>query len=138
MPRTGRGGPRVGQPGKAYPNRSDLRAQPVRTAPGQVYGQAAAQAEAQKALPLSQLAPPPSPNPAPAPSPVLAPPLTDPTQRPAEPVTAGLPVGPGPGPEVLNLSTMGAGLARTLANYAEQSADPSLLLLAERARSLGM
>lgn len=30
-------------------------------------------------------------------------PISAPTQRPDEPVTAGAPVGPGPGPEILNL-----------------------------------
>lgn len=32
-------------------------------------------------------------------------PIGAPTQRPSEPVTAGAPVGPGPGPEVLGLKT---------------------------------
>lgn len=38
--------------------------------------------------------------------------LSDPSSRPGEPVTAGLPVGPGPGPEVL--APMGDPVRRTL------------------------
>lgn len=103
MPRTGRGGRRQGTPGKTYGNRSDLRAtkaQPVRTAPSGSYGEATASAEAQKALPLPQSAPPPmdpmamaSPPPMPG-----ARPINRPTERPAEPLTAGMAMGAGPGP----------------------------------------
>ena len=35
-------------------------------------------------------------------------PMNAPTQRPDEPVTAGLPVGPGPGPEALGIMQGGA------------------------------
>jgi hypothetical protein len=82
----GRGGPRRGQQGKSYPNRSDLNAQPVRTAPSQHYGDAAASAAAQAAVPLAQ-------------TPVLG--LNAPSTRPGEHVMAGAPQGPGPGPDVL-------------------------------------
>lgn len=81
----GSGGARVGQQGKAYPQRRDLNALPVRTATGQTYGQAGAQAAAQSAVPM---APPSSSTP-----------INAPTTRPNEPVTAGMPTGPGPGPE---------------------------------------
>ena len=89
-----RGGRRQGKPGGLYPNRSDLRnvKPPMQAAPGQGYGEAKAQMDAQRAVPV---APPPPPQPA------DLPPLTRPSERPNEPVTAGLPIGPGPGPEVL-------------------------------------
>lgn len=88
-----RGGPRQGQPDKAYTNRTDLAAdrttQPVRTAPGQTYGTQAAQAEAQRVNPLPQQ------------QPIQLPGFSRPTERPAEPVTAGAPIGAGPGPEAV-------------------------------------
>lgn len=46
------GGERIGKQGSAYSNRSDLNVQPVRVATGQGYGEAGAQAEQQKAIPL--------------------------------------------------------------------------------------
>lgn len=81
------GGKRVGRQGEAYGQRSDLNAQPVRTVPGQTYGKQAAQAAAQQVVPLPE-----------------APPLTPlgaPSARPNEPVTAGAPLGAGPGVEAL-------------------------------------
>ena len=87
------GGNRTGRPGSAYTNRTDLnagpRTQPVQVATGQTYGQAGQQAAAQQAIPLPDF---------------NALNLARPTERPAEPVTTGLPVGPGPGPEVLTPS----------------------------------
>lgn len=66
---------------------SDL---PPNTVPGQGYGEQAEQRRQMQALPMGAqpgLEPPPS--------------LTAPTARPNEPVQAGLPIGPGPGPEAL-------------------------------------
>jgi hypothetical protein len=86
------GGDRAGRPGASYQNRSDLAqgprapSQPVKTATGQPYGAATAQAQAQQAVPLPDFA---------------AMHLARPTERPQEPVTAGLPMGPGPGPEAM-------------------------------------
>jgi hypothetical protein len=65
-------------------------AQPVRATPGGTYGDVAAQERAQQAVPLPQNVEPVDLG--------SLPPLTSPTQRPDEPVTAGLPVGAGPGP----------------------------------------
>jgi hypothetical protein len=90
-----RGGRRTGAPGQSYTNRTDLN-QPVRTVPGQTYGQAGQQAAAQQAIPLPQSAGPPPPGPG-----LLA----APSNRPGEPVTAGLPIGPGPGPEAVGMPT---------------------------------
>lgn len=103
-----RGGRRTGTPGKTYSNRQDLNSNrsnvvPMMAAKGQQYGANKAQMDAQRAIPV---APPPAPATAPpvgpvgpgaatAPGPTLTP-LGAPTQRPGEPVTAGVPVGPGP------------------------------------------
>lgn len=100
MPRNGRGGRRSGTPGKAYAQRSDLntqpRAQPVRTTSADTYGDATRQQAAQQAVPLPQQPPPPAPG-------QLG--FTEPTRRPSEPITAGLPMGPGPGPEALGMES---------------------------------
>lgn len=96
------GGARQGTPGVAYGNRTDLN----RPGPSQQYGQASAQQAAMQSLPV---APPPAPARPPGPAaagplgmtqPELTP-LDAPTGRPAEPLTAGAPVGAGPGPEAL-------------------------------------
>src|ERR1035437_7628277 len=102
------------------PNRSDLtKPLPVQAAPNQGYGEAAQQKVAQRAIPMG---PPPIQGPppaAPAPGTALpgagpsspqlplaipgaAGPLSRPTERPNEPVTHGLPMGPGGGPETLD------------------------------------
>lgn len=107
--RANNGGARQGTPGTAYANRSDLAAQPVATAKGQEYGKATAQAEAQRAVPLAQMPPPPTAQASAAPPPgSFAGPypgevtgLDAPTERPREPLTHGLSIGPGGGPEVL-------------------------------------
>lgn len=106
----GSGGERSGTPGRAYSNRSDLntRRLPVQTGRGQPYGTAAAQTRSQRAVPMAAPQPPrmapPEAQAAGAPS-ALAPrsaiPLDAPTARPDEPVTSGLPIGPGAGPESL-------------------------------------
>lgn len=126
MPRpSSRGGARTGSPGNQYPNRSDLAGPaPVTTAPGQQYGARAEQQAAQNAIPTGTPSQPPQTPGAPAssaatPAPQGAPgpadlaamvqghngpgdqSLTRPTERPNEPVTHGLPVGPGGGPEAL-------------------------------------
>ncbi len=93
-----RGGRRQGTPGKAYGNRSDLN-QPVTVAAGQPYGERRAQEAAQKAIPLPAAPPVPAPPPPPAPGSFGA--FTRPTEFPNEPLTAGMPIGPGPGPEAM-------------------------------------
>lgn len=95
-----RGSRRAGTPGVTYSNRTDLNGTvPVMAAPDQPYGEAGAQRAAQQAVPLRGA--PPVPRPPVTPDQV--PNLLDPTARPGEPVTAGLPVGAGPGPEVLGM-----------------------------------
>lgn len=98
MPRGGRGqhgGPRQGVSGRNYPNRTDIQLAPkklpIEAAPGQPYGTRKAQEDAQRAVPIAT----------PAVLPGSLPPLDADTARPEEPVTAGLPIGPGPGPEAM-------------------------------------
>lgn len=101
MPRKGHGGKREGAPGQAYSNRTDLNQdrQPVQVAAGQPYGARQEQVAAQKAVPLP--AAPPVQVPPPSPAPGSFGPFTRPTERPDEPLTAGLPMGAGPGPEAV-------------------------------------
>lgn len=79
MPRK-RGGARQGTPGKAYSNRTDLMSN---------YDQQAASPAAGgiQAPPMPMQRPDDTPN------------LSDPTQFPDEPITSGLRVGPGDGPQ---------------------------------------
>lgn len=108
-----RGGKRTGKPGTAYTNRTDLQV-PMAAASGQQYGRKAEQMAAQRALPVARpstdavsVAPAPrvggpgTPSPAPGLLPGQVVPLDAPTQRPNEPLTAGLPIGAGPGVEAL-------------------------------------
>jgi len=101
------------------PNRADLTRPNAQQAPKQPYGEAAQQRAAQQALPMAT-PPAPASSPGAAPSPAGGPSLppagpptplaipgangsiSRPTERPNEPVTHGLPMGPGGGPEVLD------------------------------------
>ena len=134
-----RGGSRQGKAGRAYSNRTDLNGSlPVTTVPGQPYGAAKQQADAQRTVPMGTPALPPVPdlNSHPSPLPGELPPLTGPSSRPDEPVTHGLPVGPGGGPEVLPINAQpGVGgqysSARDLIQgLASSTASPSLATLA--------
>jgi hypothetical protein len=85
-----------------YSNRSDLQ-NPTKkiaktVATGQTYGEAKQQMDAQRAVPMGTPVPPEPKNFVPAGG---FGPLDRPTERPFEPVTAGNPLGAGPGPEVL-------------------------------------
>lgn len=95
-----RGGYRHLKPGDSSANRTDLNAAP-RVASGvqspPVYGEKKQQAESLRAVPLPQS------------TPVPVTPLGAPTQRPKEDVAAGLPVGPGPGPEALTFGSLDEG-----------------------------
>lgn len=103
-------------------NRADLTQPSAQAVPNQPYGVAAEQKAAMNAIPLpnQQQAGFRPPSPAAGGAPVSSPaspgvpsalpgapmvgangPLTRPTERPNEPVTHGLPVGPGAGPEAL-------------------------------------
>lgn len=120
-----RGGRRGGRPGVAHGNRTDLNQPPMARFTGQQYGAAAEQARAQQAVkpgppPTANVPPPPPgaptgevPQAGPAPGPAMPMPgslgaLDAPTNRPGEPLTHGLPIGPGAGPEVLATPGVGA------------------------------
>lgn len=163
MPRTGRGGARQGTIGQAYGNRTDLNASmPVQTATGQDYGQAAAQQAAQRAIPVAAQPVPgaqqgsPAQGAGPLPQPAQPAPTTvneqmaqqqqvypgelkwdHPTDYPNEPITSGIPMGEGPGPEALvgfrpNVSNLLGGLASA------RGSSGALLDLASAARNLGI
>lgn len=91
-----RGGKRAGTPGKTYGNRSDLN----KPASADVYGDRVARERRMEAVPLQRAAPP---TPQGMQGPAAPMPFDRPSERPMEPVTAGLPTGAGPGPEVLGL-----------------------------------
>jgi hypothetical protein len=108
-----RGGKRQGTPGTAYSNRTDLQGVqlPPTAGPSGQYGQRAAQVAAQQAVPMGSGPQMPAAPPAPAApeEPYSMPQLTRldaPTERPHEPVTHGLSVGPGGGPEVLGRNAL--------------------------------
>lgn len=100
----GHGGARLGTPGVAYPNRSDLsqNKQPLQAPTGMAYGQHKAAIDAQRAVGLPEQQDPAAG--------LIG--LHAPTQRPNEPIHAGMPTGPGPGPEALGLPP-GTGTAPT-------------------------
>lgn len=139
-----RGGRRTGTPGKAYSNRTDLNGPkpPMMVASGQQYGMRKQQMDAQRAMPVAAppgpaVAPPagavggasgPAMSPGPAPGQVV--PLDAPTMRPGEPVTAGLPVGPGAGLEVNPFANVGSEDDAVLAIRAAYAAYPSEALRA--------
>lgn len=137
MPRKAQhGGRRQGAPGQAYGNRTDLNQnrQPVQVASGQPYGARQEQVAAQKAVPLPDAPPVPASPPAPAPGSFG--PFTRPTERPNEPLTAGLPIGPGPGPEAIGgaPNPQGDVEAQLLAMY-RQHPNNDLLRLIRTARA---
>lgn len=131
MPRAKKRAPQTPQQG-TYPQRSDLRAkQPIRTAPGQQYGMQTQQANAQKVAPLPQgnaqiptspTGPPPSAGMLGGGPPVT--PLTAPTQRPGEPLTTGIPSGPGAGPEALTPRNNPVVQVAAVLNQLGDQADP--------------
>lgn len=110
--KAGRGGPRTGTVGKAYPNRADLNGgkMPVTTAKGQAYGEAGAQAAAQGAVPMgTPQVPPPAAGGTFTGRPDTMPPpgsmgdLFADSTNPAEHVMNGAALGPGLGPTQLGI-----------------------------------
>lgn len=92
--------------GASYPNRKDMQTGPrvSDVGPSKEYGSRVAQEDQVRAIQQSgalQQSFTPSAGPAPAPPPFVD--LDAPTQHPERPVTHGLPVGPGAGPEVLGV-----------------------------------
>lgn len=86
----------------AYANRTDLNNAANRVArqaaPGQTYGEATRQMEAQRAVPMGAS---PADAPIQRPVPGTLGSFTRPSERGREPITAGAPFGPGVGPESL-------------------------------------
>ena len=154
MPRKGfvkdaRGGQRELAHGDNSATRTDLNQHlPATAAPDQPYGDKARDIAAQRAVPLVSAASPPSQPPA-TPAAALAEPEPEPratpapgsllfdhpTQRPNEPITAGMPFGPGPGPEALGAPPSVSDQLAALA--ASPNASATLQNLAAAARSLG-
>jgi hypothetical protein len=145
--RANNGGPRQGNPGTAYQNRSDLRGQKPTAAPGQEYGKAGAQLAAQAAVPMAGAPAPASAPTGPAAAQAAAAAyqmpsfgaFDRPTERPDEALTHGAPVGPGAGPEVMPGNDMGGptGMSGMLRSIAGAVGSSDLEALAARAESLG-
>lgn len=106
-----RGGPRQGTPGKGYSNRTDL----ALNSASQTATNTAASGGVQAPAPVPTLGQPQAGPPQMTPD--MVPRLDDPTARPGEPVTAGLPMGPGPGPEALAPLPLGPADAGLLAAF---------------------
>lgn len=128
MPRKGKGGPRSGNPGTAYTNRTDLAAdtQPVAVPTGQPYGEAGRQQAAMSQIGVPDL------------QGMLGsmPGLTDPSQRPEEPLTAGMPMGSGPGIDPMRGALQESGGVGLLRRLIAANPDPELFaLLAEAERA---
>lgn len=87
-----RGGKRQGTPGKGYSNRTDLAVDPNMGQNTAASGGMTAPAQA-AAIPQARFVPPPV-------GADQVPNIGDPTDM-QEPITAGLPMGPGPGPEAV-------------------------------------
>lgn len=120
------------------PGRPDLQQQPIRTPASPGYGQGVALEQAQQAAPLPQEPGPPSPADVQAAASAMPfPPggIGDPSARPNEPLTAGLGVGAGPGPEVLARPQGAPTVAATLMRLAAESGDPELIEMAQLARA---
>lgn len=129
----------VSGPGK-YSKRTDGHpSQVLSTAPNQPYGEAKQQMDAQRlspmgaANPMPQAAAIPSGGGAPAPTmPAFnGPALTDPTQRPDEPITHGVDIGPGAGSEILNLPNPAQGTGQMTALLQRYALNDSSGLIAQ-------
>lgn len=129
--RANNGGSRQGTPGAAYSNRRDLQTQKPTAATNQEYGKAGAQLASQRAVPMAGVAAgvPPTAQPAPGQGPMqTGPPPPDlyrPTELPNEPVTHGLPTGPGAGPEALPIQSTAMGDPTAIQIRAMLRADPT-------------
>ena len=145
MPR-GRGGQRQGVIGKAYANRTDLNGanvvapkplnpnngqMPISTVPGQQYGAATAQRQAQQAVPMAGSSSPVQPAPigqAPQANPLAGlTGLSEPTSH-GLPIMTGLPQGAGAGPEAMmqTVQTTPAASALTLLNSLGDNVSPQV------------
>lgn len=94
-----RGGKRNPTQGRSYGNRTDLLG---KTPTPKIYGEGVEMQERLDAVPITPAPGPPQPQMA-APMPVPPGAFDRPTERPMEPLTAGLDIGPGPGSEALGM-----------------------------------
>ena len=123
----------IGGPGK-FSEREDLP-------PSQNYGDRKAMAEQIAGAPTTAQ---PSAKPAPvsdirnaaAQQPMT--PLYAPTQRPDEPITSGIALGPGPGPEVLGMRPQQETLSQILAKMLPYDTNGEIAALYEQAQSRGL
>ena len=136
MPRKKRTQP--GSSGGAYQNRTDLT-QPVSVPTGLPYGERQALEQAQQQAPLPQQAPTPQGlDPA-----IMAAmahnfqgsPINAMSDRPHEPITHGLPIGPGAGPEVLPQSKT---MTDQMMKLAMSTGDPAIQEIANRMAQFGI
>lgn len=98
----------------AYSNRTDLaQTLPVSAPKSKTYGEAKASLDKQKIVPMGNPDPIIPPQPVARPRPPLVP-LSEPSQRPDEPITAGAPFGPGPGPLQAGIPLPPAGVDNTI------------------------
>jgi hypothetical protein len=106
---------------------------PKAAPPSQEYGQQAASLRSQAIVPMGQAPQPAPPLPQPGPPGPVGPPLPPlgaPTALPNQPLTHGLPVGPGAGPEALTPlgpPTTTADLLQRLAQHPDASPDVAFL-----------
>ena len=145
--------PRARQPNRTDLNQADTPKKLAVTAvPDQPYGEAGLQRAEQGAIPMGSTptpsatptstpvapgATPAAPTRSPAPNPGSLP-FLQPTNRPAEPVTEGLPFGPGAGPEVLNTPAAQPRLSDEMAHAALTSGSDALINLALGLHSVGL
>ena len=118
--------------------------QPIQAPSGLPYGQRAQLEDAQRQVPLpNQAPPPPAANPDPFAAalsaaerhPMPGGGLDGPTMRPSEPVTAGSPLGLGPGPEALGVSPS---IASSFRQLGAELDDPTLAGFASLVEQLGL
>ena len=124
--------------------RSDMQGQPIRELPNPDYGEATAFREQQKSAPLAEAAsaprvdmPPPS---SAAQPPAERRPLTPvfaPSQRPDEPITAGVPYGPGPNAIGTEQTSQAYLTSTQLREYANADPSGALAWLANMLHSQG-
>jgi hypothetical protein len=100
-----RGGKRQGSIGKLRPNRGDLRSPTSMVPIGQPYGQAGQQQARLKAAPIGGPKGMPEGRVETDDLRGKIPGMSTPSQRPNEPLTAGLPIGAGPGPDALSMAS---------------------------------
>lgn len=95
-----------------------------------VYGDRKAMQETMSSAPMAQK------EAMPAPAPIVG--LFEPTLRPDEPVTAGNPMGPGPGPEVLNISTRPFNPTQILKRLADNDPSGEIEMILQELNSKGI